>query len=121
METIPEGYAILIEIDTDFDAAGSIATGDDAADREYVQKFHAGEYTAYTVSAVKLTDDGDVAAVRYADGSFGPVVLASLCGVDVEECNADNLYTDMVRIPDEYLRQVAGEVLGEALTAAQGN
>jgi hypothetical protein len=106
-------HAILIEIDDDFDPAGSIATGDDAADREYVKRHEAGELTAYGVSVVELNSGGNVISERYNGGSYGPVRLASLWGCDVETSCAEGVYTRLEDIPDDYLRDIAADVLSE--------
>ena len=109
---IPAGYAILIEIDTDFDPATSVDWSE-AETAAYVAEFERGELTAYSVSVVRVDDDGDVISKRYGDGSYGPVRLASLWGCDVATAYADGVYTDAASIPDDYLRTIAGEVLSE--------
>lgn len=114
MKEIPDGYAVLIELDTDFDPATSVDWSEKET-REYVAKFERGELTTYGVSLVQLNTDGNVICERYSDGSMGPVRLASLWGCDVESGSADNVYTSLKSITDDRLREIAGEIVSEGV------
>ena len=59
--SLPDDVAVCVEIDDDYDPAGMIATGDEAADAEYLARFARGELTAYSVLLVRINKDGEVA------------------------------------------------------------
>lgn len=113
---LPDGYAILVERDEDFDPVGSIATGDEAADRAYVAQVRAGIITAYVVSVVRVDSRGDVACVRAPSGAFFPDALTSLGGCDVETSNADGLYLTLDAVPDDHLREIAADLVTDIPT-----
>lgn len=98
---IPDGYAILIDVDAEFNPATSV-DWDENETAEYVRRHRAGEFTAYGVSLIREEADG-------VDTNLG-----SLWGCDVNTSSADGLYTTLASIEDEYLREVAADLIIEA-------
>ncbi len=97
MPELPDDMAVVIEVDTDYDPATSVDwPADETA--AYVERFRRGELTAYGVMLVK---------------GVARDVIGSLWGCDVETSNADNVYYTLASIPDDYLREVAVELLAE--------
>lgn len=112
MAQLPPNVGVLIEIDHDYDPRTGYDTGDAADNAEHVRQHESGELTAYEVSLVQVDEYGNMVGIKKFGGTFLPEYLGpSLGGCDVEHGAADGLYTTLESVPDEFLRQVAAELV----------
>lgn len=95
---VPDGYTISIVPDYEYDPRTAVDWPTDETEA-YVAKFASGELHAYGVLLVN--DESEE-------------IVNSVWGCDVETGNADNNYSKIANIPDEYLRSVARDLI-EAL------
>lgn len=102
--SLTDRHVIRIVIDENFEAAGSVSWDDPEAEAEYVAKFETGELTAYGVMLLLLDEDGE----------DEEELLGSLWGCDVENGAADGTYSRLEDVPDDYLREVAADLVSEA-------
>ena len=115
MSEHPTRLEVVIEYDADhvqhvmFDARRGYLEDEQA--REELDNLESGEWTAYGVTVARVCD--------CCDSLVEPYVTA-LWGCVVETTNQDGRYapSELARIEDDYLRELAVELLEEAASIA---
>lgn len=92
---IPDGYRVNVERDQYYESDGDYDLEEERA------KLASGEWGAYAVLLEKRCECGNWNVVQ------------SLSGVVIDNGYADNYYSDLDEIPNDYLRSVAAELITE--------